>query len=91
MSPEREEICRNCKKDPSINPINHRGALDCDQPACFRTKEEYEQAGINPSDRITPEGVRKLMELTLRPECMERLLAYQSLERWAEDLAYGRY
>ena len=88
MSPEREEICRNCKKEPSIN---HRGAWKCDQPAYFRTKEEYEEAGINPSDRITPEGVRKLMELTLRPECMENLLAYQSLERWTEDLAYGRY
>ena len=85
MNKEREEICRKCKMERSIHHLEYP---ICYQPAHPIDEDEIEQLGGR-SAEITPEGVRKLMEISLRPYCFEKMLLAHPIEYWYNFVKYG--
>ena len=79
MIKEREEICEKCRMIPSIHDL---GFPSCQQPHCALNQYEYDLLGVKPEDEITLEGVRKLMEISIRPYCLEKMLQAHPVEWW---------
>lgn len=75
MNEARKRVCSKC-----------RNTMYCNQ-ACYPiSKDEYEYMGVNSNDDVTIEGMLKLMECSMKPECMERLLEKHPAEWWFERL-----
>ena len=79
MNKQREDICRKCRMLPSIHHLEYPC---CGQPFRPLDDDEWQQLGVSPQDRITVESVRKMMEISLQPYCMERMLAAHPIEWW---------
>ena len=79
MTPEREEICRKCRMLPSIHHLEYPC---CYQPWHPLDEYEWKQLGAAPEDLITVETVRRMMEISLQPYCMERMLSAHPIEWW---------
>lgn len=69
MIAERANVCEGCKGPcrQIIGPIS---------------KEEYEYIGATPDDYPTLETFGRFMEISLKPECRERMLEEHPLEWW---------
>lgn len=78
MIPEREKVCEGC---------DMKG---CRQRPAPITKEEWEQLGAKPSDYPTAETAEKMIRISTKPECAERLLAQHTPEEWARMMKYPR-
>lgn len=78
MIPEREKVCEGC---------DMKGCRQCPAPI---TKEEWEQLGAKPSDYPTAETAEKMIRISTKPECAERLLARHTPEEWAAMMRYPR-
>jgi hypothetical protein len=79
MNKEREEICRKCKMLPSIHHLEYPC---CGQPMYPLDEHEWELLGADPEDEITVESLRKMMEISLQPYCMEKMLQAHPIEWW---------
>ena len=74
MIEKRIVICERC---------DGRG---CRQVVAPLSQEEYEYIGAKPDDIPTLETFTKLMEISLKPECREHMLAEHPLEWWFSRL-----
>ena len=86
MIPEREAICRKCKMLPSIHNLDYPC---CEQPTFPMTKEEYEAIGAGPNDIPNVETVRKLMEISVKPYCLWKMLSAHPIEWWTYYISNG--
>lgn len=77
MNEERKRVCSKC-----------RNTTFCDQVCRPISKDEYEYMGAKRDDRITIEAMLKLMECSMKPECMKRLLEKHPAEWWFNALWY---
>lgn len=76
INEQRQKVCDECERRGQ-----DKGGF-CRQIAGPICHEEYEYMGACPKDIPNAETLRKLMEISLKPECMERLLTEHSLEWW---------
>jgi len=79
MNKQREEICRECSMKPSIHDLE---CPVCQQPRYPLDEEEWKELGYSRSDVITVDGVRRMMEISVRPYCMDKMLAAHPIEWW---------
>ena len=86
MNAQREEICRKCRMLPSIHHLEYPC---CDQPVYPLNADEWEQLGASPQDEITLETTRKMMEISIRPYCLEKMLRAHPIEFWYNRLKFG--
>jgi hypothetical protein len=77
MNEERKRVCDKCK---------HPTSGLCEQRICPINQEEYEYMGAKPSDRVTASTLLKLMEISMKPECMKRILEIEPIEHWVRLL-----
>ena len=70
MIAERVKVCEGCN------------GRCCRQVIGPISQEEYEYIGAKPDDVPTLETFGRLMEISLKPECRERMLADHPLEWW---------
>lgn len=91
MNGIREKICRECiYRERRMLTSNHHPDLPyCKQPVYPLDAYEWERLGASPQDEITLEGVRKMMEISIRPYCREKMLKAHPIEYWYERLKFG--
>ena len=77
MNEKREEICKQCRMLPSIR---HPDYPVCIQPIAPMDEDEYRQLGVKPTDRPTKEGLKRMMQIAIRPYCLERIAAGGGME-----------
>lgn len=71
----RKKICGACQ-----------GKTYCRQPRYPITHEELEYIGATWDDVPNAESVRKMMEISMKPECMEWHLQEHPIEWWVEKI-----
>lgn len=72
----RKAICEKC---------NGHG---CQQRPGPISQEEYEQLGAEPTDEPTVETVRKMFDISCKPECVERMLNEHPVEWWYKRMTH---
>ena len=87
MNKEREEICNKCRMLPSIHHLEYP---ECNQPRYPLDEDEWRQLGEKPEDEITPEGLMKMMKISVRPYCLEKMLAAHPIEWWFRMVIGGK-
>ena len=75
MNTAREEICRKCKMLPSIKHLDYPS---CIQPVGPINDEERKMVGPD----ITAESFRKMMEISIQPYCLRKMLTAHPIEWW---------
>lgn len=80
MNQTREEICRRCRMLPSIHHLDYPC---CEQPMWPIDDNEWQLLGCKPSDPITIVSTRRMMEISIRPYCLEKMLLAHPVEWWA--------
>ena len=83
MSPEREEVCKKCSMKPSIHHLEYPS---CNQEMYPINEEEWKALGAGPKDEITVESLRRMMEISIRPYCLEKMLTAHPIEWWLRIL-----
>jgi len=83
MSPEREEVCKKCSMKPSIHHLEYPS---CNQEMYPINEEEWKALGAGLNDEITVESLRRMMEISIRPYCLEKMLTAHPIEWWLRNL-----
>lgn len=79
MIEERKKICAICN------------GKNCQQICYPLNDEEYKAISCTKDSRITIENLSKFMEISLRPECKERMLKEHPIEWWFNRLQSVSY
>ena len=82
MIPERQKVCEGCDY---LNRVAEHGCY-CKQKCYPIAEEEYRMMGVTKKDKITPEGIEKLMDISMKPECKERMLRAHPIEWWFDQM-----
>ena len=80
MNEIREKICKECRMLPSIHHLEYP---DCRQPRWPLDGDEWQRLGCKPTDPITVESVKRMMEISIRPYCLAKMLTAHPVEWWA--------
>ena len=75
MNKTREEICQKCRMIPSIKHLDYPS---CCQPVGPINDEERKVVG----PEITTESFRKMMEISIQPYCLRKMLTAHPIEWW---------
>ena len=79
MIEERKKICAVCN------------GKNCQQRYYPLNDEEYKAISCTKDSLITIENLSKFMEISLRPECKERMLKEHPIEWWFNQLQRTSY
>lgn len=78
MIPERQKVCEECDY---LNRGVEQSAY-CKQKCYPITYAEKCMLGVKDDTEITPKDVERLMDISMKPECKERLLRIHPIEWW---------
>lgn len=86
MCEERETVCRICME-------KHGGTIPkkpgCRQKICPINDDEFRAIGAKHTDVVTKSGLVRMMEISIRPDCLENMLNGMTKEQWVEKYCKG--
>ena len=77
MIEAREKVCQRCT-NKNI----------CQQLVMILDKSELEYIGANLNDYPNAETLKRFMEISMKPECMEMRLKEHPIEWWVDKVTY---